>query len=73
MSADIDRSADFYEKVFGGRIMSRGDGKGVSGHIQIANTWLIPDARPGCDADLNAERTDAARPRERHGKQPGDS
>jgi predicted enzyme related to lactoylglutathione lyase len=23
--ADIDRSADFYEKVFGGRILSRGD------------------------------------------------
>jgi len=27
-AADIDRSADFYEKVFGGRILSRGDGKG---------------------------------------------
>jgi predicted enzyme related to lactoylglutathione lyase len=39
--ADIDRSADFYEKVFGGRILSRGDSKGASGHIQIANTWLI--------------------------------
>ena len=37
--ADIDRSADFYEKVFGGRILSRGDSKGASGHIQIANTW----------------------------------
>jgi predicted enzyme related to lactoylglutathione lyase len=36
--ADIDRAADFYEKVFGGRILSRGDNKGVSGHIQIANT-----------------------------------
>ena len=30
--ADIDRSADFYEKVFGGRILSRGDSKGASGH-----------------------------------------
>ena len=39
--ADIDQSADFYEKVFGGRILSRGDSKGASGHIQIANTWLI--------------------------------
>ena len=39
--ADIDRSAAFYEKVFGGRILSRGDSKGASGHIQIANTWLI--------------------------------
>jgi len=31
--ADIDRSGDFYEKVFGGRILSRGDSKGASGHI----------------------------------------
>ena len=30
--ADVDRSADFYEKVFGGRILSRGDSKGASGH-----------------------------------------
>jgi predicted enzyme related to lactoylglutathione lyase len=39
--ADIERSARFYEKVFGGRILSLGDSKGASGHIQIANTWLI--------------------------------
>src|ERR1700679_458753 len=39
--ADIDGWARFYEKVFGGRILSRGDSKGASGHIQIANTWLI--------------------------------
>ena len=39
--ADMDRSTDFCEKVFGGRVMSRGDSKGASGHIQIANTWLI--------------------------------
>src|ERR1700722_17408729 len=39
--ADIDRSAEFYERVFGGRILSRGDSKGASGHIQIENTWLI--------------------------------
>ena len=39
--ADIDRSAHFYEKVFGGRILGLGDSKGASGHIQIANTWLI--------------------------------
>ena len=35
---DIDRSADFYGRVFGGRILSRGDSKGASGHIQIAKT-----------------------------------
>src|SRR6201990_2614213 len=39
--ADIERSARFYEKVFGGRILSRGDSKGAPGYIQIANTWLI--------------------------------
>ncbi len=39
--ADIDGSAAFYEKVFGGSILSRGDSKGASGHIQIANTGLI--------------------------------
>ncbi len=39
--ADIDRSARFYEKVFGGRVLSRGDSKGAPGYIQIANTWLI--------------------------------
>jgi Glyoxalase/Bleomycin resistance protein/Dioxygenase superfamily len=26
--ADINRSADFYEKIFGGRVLSRGDCKG---------------------------------------------
>jgi hypothetical protein len=30
--ADIDRSSDFCEKVFGGRILSRGDSKGVWAH-----------------------------------------
>jgi hypothetical protein len=45
--ADMDRPADFYEKVFGGRVMSRGDSKGASGHIQIANTWLIVKRRGG--------------------------
>ena len=39
--ADIERSARFYETVFGGRVLSRGDSKGAPGYIQIANTWLI--------------------------------
>jgi predicted enzyme related to lactoylglutathione lyase len=29
--ADIERSARFYETVFGGRILSRGDSKGAPG------------------------------------------
>ena len=48
--ADIDRSADFYEKVFGG-ILSRGDSKAASGHIQIANTWLIVNVGGGPTPD----------------------
>jgi predicted enzyme related to lactoylglutathione lyase len=39
--SDIERSARFYETVFGGRILSRGDSSGAPGYIQIANTWLI--------------------------------
>ena len=49
--ADLDRSARFYEKVFGGRILSRGDSKGASGHIQIANTWLIVNVGGGPTPD----------------------
>src|ERR1700679_1595654 len=49
--ADINRSARFYEKVFGGRILSRGDSKGASGHIQIANTWLIVNVGGGPTPD----------------------
>ena len=49
--ADIDRSARFYEKVFGGRILSLGDSKGASGHIQIANTWLIVNVGGGPTPD----------------------
>jgi hypothetical protein len=49
--ADINRSADVYEKVFGGRILSRGDSKGASGHIEIANTWLIVNVGGGPTPD----------------------
>ena len=49
--ADIDRSVRFYEKVFGGRILSRGDSKGAPGYIQIANTWLIVNVGGGPTPD----------------------
>ena len=49
--ADIDRSADFFEKVFGGRILSGGDCKCASVHIQIANTWLIVNGDGGRTPD----------------------
>ncbi len=49
--ADIERSAQFYEKVFGGRILSRGDDSGAPGYIQIANTWLIVNVGGGPTPD----------------------
>ena len=39
--ADVERSLRFYETVFGGRILSRGDSKGAPGYLQNANTWLL--------------------------------
>ncbi|MBZ9766599.1 VOC family protein [Mesorhizobium sp. CA6] len=49
--ADIGRSARFYEKVFGGRILSLGDSSGAPGYIQIANTWLIVNVGGGPTPD----------------------
>jgi predicted enzyme related to lactoylglutathione lyase len=49
--ADIERSARFYERVFGGRILSRGDSSGAPGYIQIANTWLIVNVGGGPTPD----------------------
>jgi len=49
--ADIDRSADWYEKVFGGETVSRGDAKGAPGYIRIANTWLIVNVGGGGTPD----------------------
>jgi predicted enzyme related to lactoylglutathione lyase len=49
--ADIERSARFYEKVFGGRILSRGDSSGAPGYIQIANTWLLVNVGGGPTPD----------------------
>jgi catechol 2,3-dioxygenase-like lactoylglutathione lyase family enzyme len=39
--ADMEKSARFYETVFGGRILSRGDSSGAPVYVEIANTWLI--------------------------------
>ena len=49
--ADIERSARFYETVFGGRILSRGDSKGAPGYVQIENTWLILNVGGGPTPD----------------------
>jgi catechol 2,3-dioxygenase-like lactoylglutathione lyase family enzyme len=49
--ADIETSARYYEKVFGARILSLGDSRGASGHIQVANTWLIVNVGGGPTPD----------------------
>jgi predicted enzyme related to lactoylglutathione lyase len=48
---DVDRSLRFYEAVFGGRILSKGDSKGAPGYLQIANTWLIVNGGGGPTPD----------------------
>ena len=48
---DIERSLRFYEKVFGGRILSKGDGKGAPGYLQLGNTWLIVNVGGGPTPD----------------------
>lgn len=49
--ADVDRSLRFYEKVFGGHIVSRGDSEGAPGYLRIANTWLIVNPGGGPTPD----------------------
>ena len=49
--ADIDRSARYYEKVFDGRILSKGDRDGAPAYIQIANTWLLVNVGGGPTPD----------------------
>ena len=49
--ADVERSARFYEKIFGGRILTLGNNEGAPGFIQIANTWLIVYFGGGPTAD----------------------
>jgi hypothetical protein len=45
--ADIDRSARYYERVFGGHILS----SGTPAYIHIANTWLIVNVGGGPTPD----------------------
>ena len=49
--ADIERSIHFYETVFGGQVLSRGDSQGAPGYVQIANTWLIVNVGGGPTPD----------------------
>jgi putative intracellular protease/amidase/catechol 2,3-dioxygenase-like lactoylglutathione lyase family enzyme len=47
---DIDRSLNYYEKVFGARILSRGDGN-APGYLQLANIWMIVNVGGGPTPD----------------------
>jgi hypothetical protein len=38
--ADVERSARYYEKVFGARILTMGDGNAPP-YLQLANIWMI--------------------------------
>ena len=49
--ADIQRSLDFYARVFGSEILSRGDIKGAPGYLRIANTWMIVNVGGGPTPD----------------------
>jgi putative intracellular protease/amidase/catechol 2,3-dioxygenase-like lactoylglutathione lyase family enzyme len=48
--ADIERSAHYYEKVFGARILSLGDGN-APGYLQLANIWMILNVGGGPTLD----------------------
>jgi catechol 2,3-dioxygenase-like lactoylglutathione lyase family enzyme len=48
--ADIERSLRYYEKVFGARILSHGDGD-APGYLQIANIWMIVNVGGGPTPD----------------------
>ena len=63
--ADIQRSLDFYEKVFGATILSRGDGD-APGYLRIANTWMIINVGGGPTPDKS--NGNARRPGLRMGK-----
>ncbi len=47
--ADVARSAQFYETVFGGKILSKGDDTGAPAYIRIAN--YVAAGEPGRRAD----------------------
>src|SRR5215472_14350141 len=48
--ADIERSARYYEKVFGDRILSLADGNSP-GYLQLANIWMILNVGGGPTPD----------------------
>jgi catechol 2,3-dioxygenase-like lactoylglutathione lyase family enzyme len=49
--SDINRSLDFYAKVFGAEILSRGDSQGAPGYLRLENTWMIVNVGGGPTPD----------------------
>jgi predicted enzyme related to lactoylglutathione lyase len=49
--ADVERSAQFYEAVFGGQIVRKSESTGEPAYIRIANTWLIVNVGGGPTPD----------------------
>ena len=49
--ADIQRSCDYYEKVFGATVLSRGDAEGAPGYLRLANIWMIINVGGGPTPD----------------------
>ena len=47
---DIQRSLDYYEKIFGARVLSRGDGN-APGYLRLANIWMIMNVGGGPTPD----------------------
>src|SRR5277367_135975 len=48
--ADVERSARYYEKVFGARILTMGDGNAPP-YLQLANIWMILNVGGGPTSD----------------------
>ena len=48
--ADLERSARYYEKVFGARILTMGDGNAPP-YLQLANIWMILNVGGGPTPD----------------------
>jgi catechol 2,3-dioxygenase-like lactoylglutathione lyase family enzyme len=48
--ADVERSAHYYEKVFGARILTMGDGNAPP-YLQLANIWIILNVGGGPTPD----------------------
>jgi len=49
--SDLNRSVEFYAKVFDGEVVSRGDEGGAPPYLRIANTWLILNVGGGPTPD----------------------